>query len=143
MIDISFLKEHIYDIIGAIHEVHNELGAGLNEFCYQEGLELQLREQDIAYEREKTFHPQYHGKAMTAVYRLDFLCKSDIIIECKAVTELSNIHRSQLFNYLRLTKYPCGILVNFAPRFATIERYFYDKEIGEVLTVNGNIVKSQ
>ena len=143
MIDISFLKEHIYDIIGAIHEVHNELGAGLNEFCYQEGLELQLREQDIAYGRENTFHPQYHGKAMTAVYRLDFLCKSDIIIECKAVTELSNIHRSQLFNYLRLTKYPCGILVNFAPRFATIERYFYDKEIGEVLTVNGSIVKSQ
>ena len=80
---------------------------------------------------------------MTAVYRMDFLCKSDIIIECKAVAELSNIHRSQLFNYLRLTKFPCGILVNFAPRFANIERYFYDKELGDVLTVNGSIVKSQ
>lgn len=142
MIDISFLKQHIYDVIGAIHEVHNELGAGLNEYCYQEGLELQLREQGIAFEREKTFHPQYHGRAMTTVYRLDFLCKSDIIVECKAVVELINIHRSQLFNYLRLKKFPCGILVNFAPRFATNERYFYDKEAGEVLTVNGNVVKS-
>ena len=64
---------------------------------------------------------------MDAVYRLDFLCKSDIIVECKAVTELTSIHRSQLFNYLRLTKLSCGILVNFAPHFATIERYFYDK----------------
>jgi hypothetical protein len=36
-----------------------------------------------------------------------------------------------------------GILVNFAPRFANIERYFYDKELGDVLTVNGSIVKSQ
>jgi len=142
MIDISFLKQHIFDVIGAIHEVHNELGAGLNEYCYQEGLELQLREQGITFEREKAFHPLYHGKAMDAVYRLDFLCKSDIIVECKAVAELASIHRSQLFNYLRLTKFSCGILVNFAPRFATIERYFYDKEHGEVLTVNGSIVKN-
>ncbi|MBQ8096247.1 MAG: GxxExxY protein [Prevotella sp.] len=140
--DISYLKKYIYDVIGAIHEVHKELGAGLNEFCYQEGLELQLSEQMIDFEREKTFHPLYHGKVMSALYRLDFLCKSNIIVECKAVAELTNVHRSQLFNYLRLTKFPCGILVNFAPRFATIERYFYDKELGEVLTVNGSIVKT-
>ena len=142
MIDISYLKNHIYDVVGAIHEVHKELGAGLNEYCYQEALECQLKEHGIAFEREKTFHPMYHGKAMNAVYRLDFLCMNDIIVECKAVVELTNIHRSQLFNYLRLTKFPCGILVNFAPRFATIERYFYDKELGEVLTVNGSIAKN-
>ena len=142
MIDIAFLKEHIFEIIGAIHEVHKELGAGLNEYCYQEGLALQLREQNIEYEREKSFHPYYHGREMSAVYRLDFLCKKDIIIECKSISELTNIHRSQLFNYLRLTKLPCGILVNFAPRFATIERYFYDRELDEVLTVNGSIVKN-
>ena len=79
---------------------------------------------------------------MDAEYRLDFLCKNDIIIECKAVADLANIHRSQLFNYMRLTKYSSGILVNFAPRFAVIERYFYDRDLHEILTVDGHIVKN-
>ena len=138
MIDISFLKEHIYDVIGAIHEVHNELGAGLNEFCYQEGLELQLREQNIAFEREKTFHPHYKGRPMDAEYRIDFLCKGDVIVECKAVSSLTSTHRAQLFNYMRLLKAACGIIVNFYPKFATIERYFYDTDSREILTSSGS-----
>ena len=78
---------------------------------------------------------------MEAEYRLDFLCKESIIVECKAVQELTNTHRAQLFNYLRLTKCPCGILVNFSPAFATIERYFYNKELNEVLTVEGRVIR--
>jgi GxxExxY protein len=49
MIELSKLKAHVYEVIGAIHEVHNELGAGLNEYCYQEGLQMQLDEQGITY----------------------------------------------------------------------------------------------
>ncbi len=56
MIDIEYYKKFMYDAIGAIHEVHCELGAGLNESCYQEGLEIQLKEQKIEYLRELSFH---------------------------------------------------------------------------------------
>ena len=42
MIDLEKLKEQVFDVVGAIYEVHSELGSGLNEFCYQEGLKLQL-----------------------------------------------------------------------------------------------------
>ena len=140
MIDIASLRHHIYDVIGAIHEVHRELGAGLNEYCYQEGMELQLTEQGIPFQREQSFHPQYHGREMEALYRVDFLCKGDIIVECKSVMELVNNHRAQLFNYMRLLECPCGILVNFAPQFATIERYFYDKEETEIIGVNGQTI---
>lgn len=139
MIDIERLKEHIYDVVGAIYEVHKELGAGLNEYCYQEGLQLQLEETGIPFKRELTFHPRYHGKEMRVEYRIDFLCKNDIIIECKAVTELISNHRAQLFNYMRLLKCPCGILVNFSPKFATIERYFFDQENNEVVGVDGKV----
>ncbi|MBR0275900.1 MAG: GxxExxY protein, partial [Prevotella sp.] len=52
-----------------------------------------------------------------------------------------NNHRAQLFNYMRLSKLPCGILVNFAPIFAKIERYFYDDELKEILTVDGKMVR--
>ena len=139
MIDISELKQHMYDVVGAIHDVHKELGAGLNEYCYQEELQLQLEESGIPFQRELSFHPHYHGREMSAEYRVDFLCKDNIIVECKAVTELISNHRAQLFNYMRLLQFPCGILVNFAPQFATIERYFLDTERNAVIGTDGKI----
>lgn len=141
MLDISKYKDYMYDVVGAIHEVHKELGAGLNEFCYQEGLAMQLTEDNIPFERELSFHPTYHGKLMNAEYRLDFLCKGDIVVECKAVIELVTNHRAQLFNYMRLLKKTCGILVNFSPKFATIKRYLFDKENQNILTIDGRIIK--
>lgn len=137
MIDVEYLKKHMYDVISAIHEVHQELGPGLLENVYQEGLMLELQERHIPFSRELSFHPTYHGKAMQTVYRLDFLCKGDIIIELKAVDKLTHDNRSQLFNYMRLVKCQVGILVNFAPRFAEIETYLYDSEAKEILSRDG------
>ena len=141
MIDIAYYKNHIYDVVGAIYEVHKELEPGLQEACYQEGLELQLSEQGISYCRERLIRPFYHGSQMKSFFKLDFLCKDDIVIECKALSETGPTQRAQLFNYLRITKHPCGILVNFSPSFATIERYFYDKNLNEVLTIDDRIVR--
>ncbi|MBQ9822833.1 MAG: GxxExxY protein [Muribaculaceae bacterium] len=140
MIDIESLKKHLYDIVGAIYEVHKELGAGLNEYCYQEGLQMQLEEQKTPYHREMTFHPSYHGQPMQATYRVDFLCKEDIIVECKAVDDLTNNMRSQLYNYMRLLKLPCGIIVNFASKTVKVERYFFDKETNEIISVDGHAI---
>ena len=139
MIDVTTYKKHIYDVVGALHEVHKELGAGLNESCYQEGLRIQLEEQGIEFSKELSFHPSYHGRQMESLFRVDFLCKGDIIIECKAVEELVSNHRAQLFNYMRLLSCPCGILVNFSPRYAEIERYFLDLDTNEIVGADGII----
>ena len=140
MINISRLEDHVYDVVGALYEVHKELGAGLNEYCYQEGLQIQLEELGIQYEKELTFYPQYHGKLMHTHYRVDFLCKGDIIIECKSVEALNSNHRAQLFNYMRLLNHPCGIIVNFALKNVDVQRYFYDKERKEFIDVYGRVV---
>ena len=137
MVDAEKLKAHVYDIVGALHAVHDELGAGVNEYCYQEALGMELSDRGIPFEREKSFHPSYKGRPMNAEYRVDFLCKGDVIVECKAVPSLTSTHRAQLFNYMRLLKMPCGIIVNFFPKFATIERYFYDAENREITTSDG------
>ena len=50
------------------------------------------------------------------------------------------VHRAQLFNYMRLLKKPCGILVNFAPMFATIERYLFDIEKGNIKGMDGSVI---
>ena len=137
MIDIEALKSYAYDTIGAIHEVHKELGPGLNEKVYQEGLQLELIERNIPFKKELSFHPTYHGKEMEAIYRVDFLVKDDIIVELKSVDSLINEHKAQLFNYMRLMKATVGILVNFYPKFAEIERYFYDKDDNEIYGSDG------
>ena len=141
MINVDELKEHVYDVIGAIYEVHCQLGPGLNEVVYQEGLEKELSLQGIEFERETSFHPYYKGEKMKAEYRLDFLCKGDIIVELKSVTELQDIHRAQLFNYLRLTESSCGILVNFASKSCIVERYFYDFETQLMYSSDGKVLR--
>ena len=137
MIDIEALKNYAYDTIGAIHEVHKELGPGLNEKIYQESLQLELLERNIPFQKELTFHPTYHGKEMESTYRLDFLINSDIIVELKSVESLTSEHKAQLFNYMRLLKVSVGILVNFYPRFAEIERYFFNPEDKEIYGSDG------
>ena len=74
---------------------------------------------------------------MESTFRLDFLCKENIVVECKALNELLSVHRAQLFNYMRLLKLPCGILVNFSPKYAEIERYFLNTETNEIVGADG------
>ena len=40
--DLQYYKDFMYPVIGALYEVHKELGLGLNEYVYQEGLEIKL-----------------------------------------------------------------------------------------------------
>ena len=137
MVDLEILKAHMFDVVGALRAVRDELGAGLNEYCYQEGFASELGRQGIPFEREKTFHPSYKGVPMAATYRLDFLCKGDIVVECKAVPELNATLRAQLFNHMRLLSAPCGIIVNFYPKFYKLERYYFDRETRTLMTVDG------
>lgn len=130
----------MYDIVGALYEVHKELGPGLNEYCYQEGLELELSEREIPFARELSLHPNYHGQQMKAEYRIDFLCKNDIIVECKSVSDIIPEHRAQLYNYMRLCNASCGILVNFANKMIEIERYFFDIKDKSIISTDGNIM---
>jgi GxxExxY protein len=139
--DIDILKAKMYPIVGAIYAVHSELGPGLNEYVYQEGLAMQLEEDKIEFAREKEFTPTYHNRLMTAKYRLDFVCMGSIVVECKSVEQLTINHRAQLYNYLRLTKMPMGILVNFSQKSVVVERYLYNTLTNEVVSIDGTVLK--
>ena len=142
MFNLEIEKKKLFRIVGVIHDVHKYLGPGLNESCYQEAMEIQLKEAAIPYQREMTFHPTYRDTVLQATFRVDFLCNNDVIVECKAVLKLDSNHRAQLFNYMRLLEKPCGILVNYLPRYTEIERYLYDKETRNILGMDGRIIKN-
>ncbi len=74
---------------------------------------------------------------METMYRLDFLVQKDIVVEMKTVDKLISDHKAQLFNYMRLVNASVGILVNFSPKFAEIERYFFDSETNEIYGSDG------
>lgn len=143
MINIEKLKEFSYDVVGALISVKSELGPGLNEKIYQEGLAMELTFQNIEFEREKLVHPTYRGTPMESTFFLDFFCKKSIIVELKAVSALTKEHRAQLFNYMRIVEPKIGILVNFAPSFTEIERYYYDPYSLEIVNSEGNNIQER
>lgn len=111
-----------YKITGAIYEVHKELGPGLLEKVYQEALEKEFKLQGIPFEREKAFSITYKGEELEQKYIADFVCFDKIVIELKAVEELLPIHKAQLINYLAITGYKLGQLVNFNAIHVSPER---------------------
>ena len=111
-----------YKINGAIYEVHNALGPGLLEKVYQEALEKEFILQKIPFEREKSFQIAYKGDILEQKYIADFVYYDKIVLELKAVEDLLPIHKAQVINYLAITGYKLGLLVNFNARQVQPER---------------------
>ena len=102
-----------YQILGAAMHVYNVLGAGFVEAVYQEALQKEFCRRNIPHDREKEINIYYDNELLDIKFRPDFICYNKIIVELKAVTELENIHRAQIINYLKATKFKLGLLINF------------------------------
>lgn len=102
-----------YAINGAAMEVYNQLGHGFLEPVYQEALEKEFLLRGIPFEREKLLTISYKGENLKQTYKADFVCYGKIIVELKAVSELTDAHRSQVYNYLHATGFQLGIILNF------------------------------
>ena len=116
-------KNEAYQIIGAAMAVHNELGSGMREIVYGDALEIEFKLRGIPFQREQTFNVFYKGVELQHKFKCDFVCFNNIIVELKAEKELTDIDRSQIINYLKITKYPLGILINFGESSLMYERY--------------------
>jgi GxxExxY protein len=106
-------KEECYKIIGCSMEVHKTLGNGFLEAVYQEALALEFADQKIPFQREKEIEIQYKNKVLSKKYCADFLCFDQIIVELKAISELTENNYKQLFNYLKATNLKLGLIINF------------------------------
>jgi len=108
-------------IIGAAIEVHRELGPGFLEAIYEEALKIELSEQSMRYDSQKEIKIEYLGVEI-GVHRLDLLVEKKIIVELKAVKELTDIHFAQLRSYLKAAGLKVGLLLNFAKPTLEIRR---------------------
>lgn len=108
-----YLKKEAYSIIGICMEVHKILGKGHSEKVYGDALEYEFRKNNIPYSRESKFNIEYKEIVLPTYYFADFLVFDEIILEIKAIQELSKSEIKQTLNYLAASKNKLGILVNF------------------------------
>jgi GxxExxY protein len=108
-------------IIGAAIEVHRELGPGFLENIYEEALKVDLSEHDLKFEAQKEIKIEYLGVDV-GLHRLDLVVENQIILELKAVKELTDVHFAQLRSYLKATGLKVGLLLNFAKSTLEIRR---------------------
>ena len=100
-------------IIKAALKVHRQLGPGFIEKLYQRALEIELTKNKIKVEREKLLKLTYDGVNIGSD-KVDFMVEGKVLVELKAVSELSSVHRAQLISYLKASLLRVGLLINFA-----------------------------
>ena len=108
-----YKKEENYTIVGLCMEVHRILGPGLLEIVYKDALEIEFRNNNIPFEREKEFFIEYKGVILPHKFYADFIIYDEIILEVKSTKEISNEHIAQTINYMKLAESQIGIIANF------------------------------
>jgi GxxExxY protein len=119
-------KDESYQIIGKCMEVHNELGHGFLEVVYKDALELLFRQSKIIFEREKEYEVYFKEVLLPHKFYADFVVFDTIILEVKAVSNLTDMHIAQTINYLKVSGNRLGLLVNFGKGSLEYKRLIFN-----------------
>ena len=106
------LEQLIHTVIGAAIEVHRALGPGYLESVYEEALCVELKMREILFTRQVDVGIQYKGHVVGSG-TMDSLIVDALVVELKAVESFAPIHTAQILSYLKATKHPVGLLINF------------------------------
>lgn len=110
------LKDEVYKLVGAAMAVYNELGPGFLEAVYQEAYEIELADGDIPFVAQHELLIQYKGRLLRKTYRADVVGYEQVIVELKAISQLTEYDEAQLLNSLKATSFEVGLLINFGAR---------------------------
>ena len=99
-------------ILAACFEVINELGVGFLESVYQNSLVIALQDYGLSVKTEHPLCVSFRGQVVGSFYA-DLFVEEKVIVELKAVSSLTDVHKAQVINYLKATGIPVGLLVNF------------------------------
>lgn len=119
-------KDITEKIIAASLQVHKSLGSGFLEVIYQRALEIEMPLHGLIFERELEL-PVFYRKVQIGTRRVDFYVENKIMVELKAVAELTDTHLAQAINYLEAYDMEIGLLINFGARTLQFKRVHNNK----------------
>ncbi len=99
-------------ILESAFEVSNELGVGFLESVYEGALFIALIAKNLHVERQVPIKVYFRNQ-LVGQFIADLLIEGQIIVELKAVKTLAPEHSAQTLNYLKATKKPVAMLINF------------------------------
>jgi GxxExxY protein len=102
-----------YAIVGCAYDVFNELGGGLKEKVYQNGMAVCFRIKKIKFTEQLPFQIKFKEETVGSRF-LDFLVDDKIIVELKRGKHFTKGHFDQVMEYLKFSKLKLAILINFA-----------------------------
>ena len=108
------LKDESHAVIGCAMEVHRVLGPGLNEKPYENAMVVEFGLREIEWKQQKSFTVEYKGETVGR-YAPDLIAFGKIVVDAKAISEITEREMGQMLNYLRVTGMPLGLIINFAP----------------------------
>lgn len=107
-------------------KVHSTLGNGFQEVIYQRALSIEMRKQNLDFEREMEMTILYEGEEI-GTRRVDFFVFGKIMVELKAIIELNDSNLNQCRNYLEAYNLPVGLLINFGSNNLQYKRIYNAK----------------
>ena len=99
-------------IIVAAFDVSNCLGVGFLEKIYENALKFEIEQKGLTVETPRQHSVIYKGVNL-GHYQTDLLVDDKVIVEVKSVEKISSIHWAQLLNYLKITGFKVGLVINF------------------------------
>lgn len=100
-------------VIGAAIEVHRLLGPGLFETAYDECLARELEHRRLTVNRQVLVPLVYKGARLEESYRIDLLVEGKLVVEVMAVERILPVHDAQILTYMKMSRSPVGLLLNF------------------------------
>ena len=101
------------DVIDVAIRLHRQLGPGLLESVYEMLLASKLAYLGYDVARQQLVDIEFEEVRIEGAFRIDLLVDGCLLVEVKSVERLLPVHGKQLLTYLRLTKQPVGLLLNF------------------------------
>jgi GxxExxY protein len=113
------------EIISAAIEVHKTLGPGFLESIYHNSLKIELKKRNLPFETEKKITIKYKYEEV-GDHRLDLLVNSEVVVELKAIQNISDVHLTQVISYLKASGLRVGLILNFSRTKLDIKRVIQD-----------------
>src|SRR5437867_7677828 len=114
-------KEETHAIISCAFEVLNEIGHGLNEKLYEDSLVVEFKLRSIAFDQQRRFEVLYKGEHV-GEFIPDLIAFGKVVVDAKCIDRITDHERGQMLNYLRITKLPVGLILNFKHAKLEFER---------------------